>query len=985
MGRAGEGAETTGSLDQTRVESPADPPIDPSAIGESFTLPSRDSLLGRYALLRKLGEGGMGVVFSAYDEELDRKVAIKLLRARDQGERAASRMQREAQAMARLSHPNVVQVYDAKLVGGQLFVAMEYVSGKTLREWARGDEDGEKDRSQKTWREIVAMYVQAGEGLAAAHAAGIVHRDFKPDNVLVGDDGRPRVLDFGLAARNDAPDDGARVSGAHASLTDSVRNESAKLRSTDLQLTAEGTLIGTPAYMSPEQHLRQAADFRSDQFSFCVALYEALYGERPFPGATLGELRSAVFGGRLREPPPGRKVPGWLRRVLLRGLSVAPEQRWPDMPALLAALAADPGRARWRWLAGLGVVALVGVTIGSVLQQRAASASMCRGADDRLAAVWGPERAAAVERALRATGQAYASATWSRVQEQIDLYVGTWRKEYVDTCEATWVRGEQSAELLDLRMACLSGGLEELGALVDVLAAADAKVVERAVQAVAGLRPLRRCAELTPLRALAPPPPAVAAAVQEVRSKLAQVRAEDAAGRYKRGLALAGEAVAAGEATGYAPVLVEALLARGRMEEGLGSYDDAARTLVDAYARAEALGHGEAKAEAAVWLVRITGDRQSRETDAALWARIGAAVLDGLGRPAEPQIEHLAAVGSMHTRFGRLDEALATLDEVLALDAALPGVHPRRALFHRYRGNALYRQGKYPAAQAEYERSAELAEAILGADHPEVANTISNLGETLRIQGRHAEAEQRFRRALAVWERAIGPDSPKLAVALNGLASIAYELGDYDVAAREYQKIAALYERSLGPDHPDLGIILGNLGEVQLRQGAYAEARATIERGIALIRGGLGPEHALVADAHSNLGEVLAALAQPDLAAAEYDAAIAVLERAHGGDHPELVKPLRGRARLAVDQRRPAEAAPLFERALRLQPAADVLGLAGLRLGLAGALWDARQDHARARAFAEEARAGLLAAPATGKRDALLAEVEAWLASHPGP
>jgi tetratricopeptide (TPR) repeat protein len=982
----GESIDKTGSLDVTRVESAAEPAHAPEhAPVDVFALPSREPLLGRYTLLRKLGEGGMGVVYAAYDQELDRRVALKLLRARDRGERAASRMQREAQAMARLSHPNVVQVYDVGLVGGRLFVAMEHVSGQSLREWARVGVPGEKDRSERTWREVVAMYVQAGEGLAAAHAAGLVHRDFKPDNVLVGDDGRPRVLDFGLAARNE-PADESRTSGSVPPLHDTSRSESgAKLRSTDLQLTAEGTLIGTPAYMSPEQHLRNPADHRSDQFSFCVALYEALYGERPFIGATLVELRAAVFSGHVREPPAGRKLPGWLRRVVLRGLSIAAEDRYPDMPALLVALRTDPGRARRRWLLALGVAALVGVAVAAVMQQRAASAQMCRGADDRISSAWNPDRALAVERALRGTGQAYASGTWRRVQGQFDMYAEAWRAAYVDTCEATWVRGEQSAELLDLRMACLGNGLEELRALVDVLAEADAKVAERAVQAVAELRPLRRCADITALRAPAAAPTAVVPAVQEVRSKLALMRAEDAAGRYIRGLELANEAVAAAEATAYPPIRVDALLARGRVQEHLGEYDAAEKALVDAYARAEAIGHEEAKAEAAILLVRITGDRQSDKKMAAVWARLGDAALERLGRPREPQIEYLAAVGSMQTRFGRLDEALATLDEALALDAELPGVHPRRALFHRYRGNALYRQGKYPAAQAEYARSVELAEASLGAEHPEVANSISNLGEAQRIQGHLDLAEQNFARALTVWEQSLGPDSPKLAVGFNGLASIAYERGDLEAAAREYRRIVGLYERTLGPEHADVGIILGNLGEVELRQGKFAEARATLERAIALIEGGLGADHALVADARSNLGEVLLALGEPEAAAAEYDAAIAVHERAGNLDHPELAKPLAGRGRLALSLRKPAEAAPLFERALALRTAGggEAVDLAELRLGLAEALWDGQLDRARARELVEESRAALASAAASAKRTAALAAAEAWLAGHP--
>ena len=307
-------------------------------------LPARGTLLGRYSLLRKLGEGGMGVVYSAYDEELDRRVAIKLLRVRaGASSRAASRMLREAQAMAKLSHPNVVQVYDTGELSGQVFLAMEFVQGQTLREWIQGPLEAPR-ATPRPWREVLAMFVQAGQGLAAAHAAGLVHRDFKPDNVLVGSDGRARVLDFGLA-RSDATPRHADAEVTERSAREDVESsrraredvessrraredlESSRRaredlesgrrsrRSLDHPLTAAGTVLGTPAYMSPEQHMRVAADARSDQFSFCVALYEGIHGERPFAGTTGVDLRGAALLGRVRDPPPGRKVPAWLRKV----------------------------------------------------------------------------------------------------------------------------------------------------------------------------------------------------------------------------------------------------------------------------------------------------------------------------------------------------------------------------------------------------------------------------------------------------------------------------------------------------------------------------------------------------------------------------------------------------------------------------------------------------------------------------------------------
>ncbi len=291
--------------------------------------------IGRYAVLRQLGEGGMGVVLAAYDEELDRRVAVKLLR--DQSAHAFEhrlRIFREAQAMARVSHPNVVQVYEVGELGppgsgaSQVFIAMEFIDGVTLYDWQR--QDG------RSWEDILGVYLAAGQGLLAAHESGLVHRDFKPDNVLVGSDGRPRVADFGLArGGNDGAEKGPPLAPAPE------RSGGFLLRS---PLTQAGAILGTPMYMSPEQYRGELAGPRSDQFSFCVALYEALYGVPPFAGDTFEALRASVLLHQVRPVPPGTSVPRLLHDTIVRGLALDPEQRFPTMRELLAALNFDPGQ-----------------------------------------------------------------------------------------------------------------------------------------------------------------------------------------------------------------------------------------------------------------------------------------------------------------------------------------------------------------------------------------------------------------------------------------------------------------------------------------------------------------------------------------------------------------------------------------------------------------------------------------------------------------
>ncbi|PCC74466.1 Serine/threonine protein kinase [Nannocystis exedens] len=291
--------------------------------------------LGRYRLLGRLGAGGMGIVYAAYDGRLERKLALKLLRPSRLGNAdAVARTLREARALARLSHPHVVHVYEVgELDGREIFVAMEHLDGPTLRAWL--------DAERRPWRAVLEVFRQAGEGLAAAHAHGIVHRDFKPHNAMFGGDGRVRVLDFGLAQIDGAADVREPVTAANFAERPG-------------SLTSTGAVLGTPAYMAPEQLAGQKGDARSDQFSFCVALYEALYGKRPFAGETLGELADSVSSERVTPPPRSSDVPAWVREALLRGLRADPERRWPSMTALLAALSGDPAarrRRRQRWTA----------------------------------------------------------------------------------------------------------------------------------------------------------------------------------------------------------------------------------------------------------------------------------------------------------------------------------------------------------------------------------------------------------------------------------------------------------------------------------------------------------------------------------------------------------------------------------------------------------------------------------------------------------
>ncbi len=547
--------------------------------------------IGRYLLRRWLGAGGMGVVYEAVDPSLDRPVALKLLE-RSMDEEARLRMEREAKALARLSHPNVVQIYEIGWESGHTFIAMELVRGQTLDGW---------QRTGPGWRECVRVYLQAGRGLAAAHAEGLVHRDFKPSNCILGEDGRVRVLDFGLARQRElfGP---PSTSQEEPSLT-----RSGSLVSD--QLTETGAFIGTPAYMPLEQLEGKRVDAAGDQFSFCVSLYEALYGERPFKGRTPGEL-AAALADEPEPVPAGRpSVPARLRRVLLRGLAARPHERWPSMDELLTALWRLVQPRRRRWAVGLVGAGLLAAGAG-LWQQAQIVGQRCGGAPEQLAGVWDESRRAEVGAALRGTGVSYAEATVQQVEAQLDDYAERWAQMHEATCEATHVRREQTEPVMELRMACLGSRRLAMREAVDVLAQADGEVALRAVDLASSLESLTRCEDVEGLQADVPPPesPSVAAQVRDLRARLARAAALQTVARYAQSLEALTSMNDEAQATGYAPLLAELDHRRGAVLSEQGLHAESEAHLVQAFARAVEHGHDRLAADAAtvaIWLLQL--------------------------------------------------------------------------------------------------------------------------------------------------------------------------------------------------------------------------------------------------------------------------------------------------------------------------------------------------------------------------------------------
>ena len=888
----------------------------------------RGELIGRYLVLGTLGAGGMGIVYSAYDPELDRKVAIKLLAAQGQ-EGARVRMLREAQAMAQLDHPNVVRIYDVGTRDEQVFIAMEHVDGGTAKEWLE---------QPRPWREIVRVFEDVARGLAAAHAAGLVHRDVKPSNILLGKDGRARVTDFGVVRRADGPDeppaanvpDDAAVSAAGGALA--------------TPLTQAGTVVGTPFYMAPEQLAGDPADARTDQYAFCVSLYEALYGTHPYPKLPDGERDT-----RLAEPPADSPVPGRIYRVLARGLAEARDQRFPSMAALLEALERDPAAARWRWLARGAAVAVAGAAVLGVAHARHHERLVCQGADQQLAGAWDPARRAAVATSFQATGAPYAADALAGVDRALDAYAGAWVAMRTDACQATRVRGEQSEELMDLRMACLDRRLVELRAQTALFAHADTEIVEHAVAAAQALPPLAACADRAALEAPVPLPvdPAARAKIAAVRAKVADARAQFDAGKYKDALATATAAAAAARATGYRPAEAEALTLLSNIQ---GHQDDAKgadATATEAILAADA-GHEDALA-AQAWTQRVwdVGYGEAHFPEAHELARFARAAIE---------------------RAGDDPRYLATYDGIL--------------------GNVLDMEGKYADAVASYKRELALREKALGPEHPDVAATLAAMGNALFDEGKYDEALAAHRRALAIREKVLGKSHPELAQSLEGLGICDLAMGKPADALPYLQRALAIRETALGKDNPAVATSLNNIGSALVDLHRYDEALAAQQRALAIRTAAFGPKHPRVATSLNNVGDVLLAMKRLPEALDYYQRALAMFESTLGPKHPNLAYPLTSIGEVELGLHAPDKAIAPLSRAVALREAnqGDPSELAESRFALARALWDAAhggtraRDRARARQLAGQAKDAVAALGDAGKEP--LAEIAAWQAAH---
>ncbi len=758
--------------------------------------------VGRFTILRQIGAGGMGTVSLAYDEKLDRKVAIKMIRARyaeSQGLRR--RFLREGQALARLSHPNIVTIYEVGEHLGLPFLAMELVDGCDLETWLKATE--------RSPAEILRFFCQAGRGLAAAHRAGIIHRDFKPANVLVGGDGQVRVVDFGLA----------RAAGENDVLS---AQRSAWVPDENPRLTAVGAVLGTPAYMAPEQLAGAKVDSRCDQYSFGVALYEALCGERPVAGRTF-TARSRQAGGGAR---PELRLPKRVRKILQRALDADPEARYPSMEVLIAELSVDP----WRWWKR-SAIAITSVGLVAAASLALAPPAPCSGGPEQLGEVWSEPIADELRASLGEEGE--------RLLARLGDYASTWIETDRAVC-MSHQSGQISGATLDVRMRCLDGARMRLGVLVEMLRG-GVEELEPALKAVHQLPPLTRCRGVS-APSHGPPPlaPEFAEEALLMRQQLARINLWGSSGDAANMLGEASEIVDRAIEIDAPALVAEALLARGRLRTALADYRGAAKDLEDALWRSEALDEPEQTANIMGSLVHVLDDRLGQKGVEARWRAHADALIERVGHGSLTEAKLAWAFGSV-----------------------------------------AFNRGDSEVAIREFERAVEIAEAITGPDSLTTTSYVGNLGIALTQKKDYEGALFATRRALAGMEAATGPDDLSVIAVLWNIAGIHLIQGDNDEAVAVLRDAFTRIERSHGSDHPQAARIRESLGLALRREGDDAGAKEQLVLAEAIMREHLGPhrEHLrclrLLLKTEISLGEIEAARAHGveliDMARALYD------------------------------------------------------------------------------------------------------------------
>ncbi|MGO8995831.1 MAG: protein kinase domain-containing protein [Polyangiaceae bacterium] len=900
--------------------------------------------IGRYVVVGHLGSGGMGSVYAAYDTQLERRVAIKVLRPDARGTDGRARLLREAQAMARLAHPNVLAVHDVGTYGDDVFIALEYIEGRTLKAWMQ---------ESHGWREALAVLKAAGRGLAAAHAAGLVHRDFKPENVLIGGDGRVVVADFGIARAQGADETPSErtiparppvESDVTATLrTGRTGDTGAPVSSRtgpsvlETPLTETGALMGTAGYMSPERAFEARDDARSDQFSFAVTAYRVLYGRPPFAYSDVSTYMTSLLSAP-QPPPAGSRVPAWVQAAIARGLAREPDDRFASMDDLLAALDRDPTRPRVAWAIGVAVVLVAGAALLVSAHERSAIHARCAAGDALIAEAWNPGLRDAVGAAIRGTGVPHADDTADRTQRVLDDWSRTWAAAFRDASEATLLRGVESTTTMTARLACLERQREALAALSDRLAHADKAAAHRALAAAYELPPPKGCWEPNAARSAAlPDAPGPRARVVALQKELAQASALTMTGSCDGVIAAANRGIEEARAIPHRASEAEFLMLRAGCEWDSGDVSASVVSEQAAFVAALAAGDDSLAAVVTSKIAFDYADRVAKANEAEQWLAIGKGIVEREGRDDRAEAELLNAEV-----------------EVLSFE--------------------VYGERTIPL----HERDIELLTRVYGPAHPTVAAAYNNYATDLNDVGRQEEGLAALRKGVAINEAVYGPNDPMLHIDYNNIGVAYTQLGRYD-DAREALAHALVLVKPLGPKTANAIVLWASMAVVDNRAGRPDAAMDDVEQAMAIVRETGDNGARFLPCLYEQRGRAL--LARHDAAGAVAACAQGVkLQEEQGVIGPDKIYTddaitCLGESELAA--RKLDDAISHLERSVALTKRDWKGGLPIAEIDLAKALRAANRDIERARSLAEEGVAGLKGV--TGA-EAQEKEGEAWLA-----
>jgi len=854
--------------------------------------------LGPYELSDKLGEGGMGVVYEADDPRLERKVAIKLLRD-DLGREDRDAIVAEARSLAELAHPNVVQVFATGVDGNRAWVAMELVDGGTLSDWARSHPPGSARRTTAA----LSLLAGIGNALATAHAAGFVHRDVKPTNVLVGTDQRARLVDFGLARKHsDSP------------VTHEPWLGTAGSGSSPPTAPESVAFAGTPRYMAPEQFDGVGASPLTDQYAFCLMAWELLYGDNPFEAPTIVAQVTAKAHAR-PTPPHDSTVRRAVGRALAQGLDPDPARRFPDMLTLLGALQPTTAKNRGAIAVALGTASAVGLMLLHSPEDRPECDRAW--ASEPIAALWKGAQRDSVAHALESATVSYASNAFATVDAAIAEFSDAWVKQRVAACEATWHDRTANVEALDAAVACLDGQRQVVEAFIGQLAQSEGSV-EHAATGAAKLPDPSECAATEGTDG----PPAIES--EAAAQRLAQARAASMVGDERRAESLAMEVVDDARHEQWPTALGDALevAARARTKRGFDAVSP--ELLAEAHAVAIAADDPTRAFRRAIFATRVAG-LDHKPDEAQRWFRHAQTAAAQLS-PSPMQRAHLRRAACT-VAYSRSDlaaaetacrEALSIIDEVEA--SGSPEPIERDALEDQL-ARMLSKGGRPDEAEAIQLQILQRRTERLGADHPHVAAIHYALANNALMTRRTSVAVQRWQRAFEIYEASHGPDARWTISSLSGIGAALKFSGDLEGAE---QKLSEAWKRALRNPNPGAPKIGTNLASVYEKQGRMEEALRLLRKVQALEETILPPKDPRRALTYGVTSTVLRKLDRLDEAERELRAKLELFVGT--GDERQLSNAMVGLGMLEEQREQWAKALDWYEKAREIFARLQVKG-----------------------------------------------------------